>query len=109
MASKKFTYVLTETAETDLDEIFEYIAVDLVNPDAASAFADELEEKLDEVCKAPKSGRLVDNEFLKRDDIRRTRVGNFIAYYVIDDAEKHIVVLRVVYSKRDQDRVLKEI
>ena len=109
MASKKYDYVLTEIAEADIDEVFEYIAADLANPDAASDFADELEEKLDEVCKTPKSGRPVENEFLKRDDIRRILVGNFMAYYIIDDEKKQIVVLRVVYSKRDQGKILKDV
>ena len=108
-SNKKYDYVLTEVAEADIDNIFEYIAVDLANPDAASDFADELEEKLDELCKTPKSGRLVENDFLKRDDIRRILVGNYIAYYVIDDEKKQIVVLRVVYSKRDQGKILKEV
>ena len=65
MASDRYNYVLTESAEADIDEAFDYIAGDLVNPDAASAFADELEE--------------------------------------------NIVVLRVVYSRRDQDKILKTI
>ena len=108
MAFKKYGFVLTEIAEADIDEVFEYIAVDLSNPDAASDFADELEEKLDELCKAPKTGRLIDNEYLKRNDIRRILVGNFIAYYLIDDEKKNIVVLRVVYGKRDQNKILKE-
>ena len=109
MASKKYSYVLTEIAESDIDEAFEYIAVDLSNPDAATNFADELEEKLDELCKAPKTGCPVENEYLKRDDVRRILVGNFIAYYLIDEDNGHIVVLRVVYGKRDQDKILKEI
>ncbi len=109
MASKKYRCVLTEIAEADIEEAFEYISVDLSNPDAASAFADELEANLEEVCKAPKTGRLIENEYLKRDDVRRILVGNFIAYYLIDDEQKNIVVLRVVYGKRDQNKILKEI
>lgn len=109
MASKKYDYVLTELAESDIDDAFEYIELDLANPDAASDFADELEEKLNELRKTPKSGRLVENEFLKRDDVRRILVGNFIAYYIIDDEKKQIVVLRVVYSKRDQGKILREV
>lgn len=65
MASERYNYVLTESAEADVDEAFDYIANELVNPDAASAFADELEE--------------------------------------------NIVVLRVVYSRRNQDKILKTI
>ncbi len=67
MASDRYNYVLTESAEADIDEVLDYIANELVNPDAASAFADELEEK------------------------------------------ENIVVLRVVYNRRDQDKILKTI
>ncbi len=67
MASDRYNYVLTERAEADIDEVLDYIANELVNPDAASAFADELEEK------------------------------------------ENIVVLRVVYNRRDQDKILKTI
>ena len=67
MASDCYNYVLTESAEADIDEALDYITNELVNPDAASAFADELEEK------------------------------------------ENIVVLRVVYNRRDQDKILKTI
>ena len=105
MASDRYNYVLTESAEADIDEAFDYIAGELVNPDAASAFADELEE----ICKTPKAGRPVHNPYLKRDDVRRVLVKNYIAYYLIDEEKANIVVLRVVYSRRDQDRILKTI
>ena len=109
MASKVYNYVLTEAAEADVDEAFDYIANELVNPDAASAFADELEEKLEEICKTPKAGRSVHNPYLKRDDVRRVLVKNYIAYYLIDEEEETIVVLRVVYNRRDQNNILKTI
>ena len=109
MASDRYNYVLTESAEADIDEAFDYIANELVNPDAASAFADELEEKLEEICKTPKAGRPVHNPYLKRDDIRRVLVKNYIAYYLINEEAAKIVVLRVVYNRRDQDKLLKSL
>ena len=109
MASDRYTYVLTESAEADVDEAFDYIANELMNPDAASAFADELEEKLEEICKTPKAGRPVHNPYLKRNDIRRVPVKNYIAYYLIDEEDENIVVLRVVYNRRDQDKILNTI
>lgn len=109
MTSEPYDYVLTETAEPDVDEAFDYIANELMNPDAASAFADELEEKLRELCKMPKTGRTVHNPYLKRDDVRRVLVKNYIAYYLIDEEETNIVVLRVVYNRRNQNNILKTI
>jgi plasmid stabilization system protein ParE len=109
MAFDRYNYVLTESAEADIDEAFDYIANELVNPDAASAFADELEEKLEEICKTQKAGRPVHNPYLKRDDIRRVLVKNYIAYYLINEEAAKIVVLRVVYNRRDQDKLLKSL
>ena len=109
MASDRYNYVLTESAEADIDEAFDYIANELVNPDAASAFADELEEKLEEICTTPKAGRPLHNPYLKRDDVRRVLVKNNIAYYRIDEEKENIVVLRVVYNRRDKNKILKNI
>lgn len=104
-----FDYALTETAESDLEEILEYISNELHNPDAARALMDELEDKIDEICKMPKSGRIVTNEYLSRANIRRFLVKNYVAYYIVDSDMNRIVILRVVYSKRSMDDVLREL
>ena len=105
----EYRYLFTETAEADIDSIFAYISINLSNPDAARNFAGKLEESFDELCRKPASGRLVENEYLKRDDVRRILVGNYIAYYLTDDMRQEIIVLRVVYGKMDQDKILKDI
>ena len=103
MAFEHYSFVLTEIAEADIEDALDYIANELYNSEAASCFADELDEKLDEICKTPKVGRPVHNPYLKRDDVRRVLVKNYIAYYLIDENAEKIVILRVVYNKRDQD------
>ncbi|WP_026652367.1 type II toxin-antitoxin system RelE/ParE family toxin [Butyrivibrio proteoclasticus] len=107
MASKGYDFVLTLAAETDIDEAITYISEFLDNPDAASNLADELESQLEEICKNPKTGRIIENEFLRRNDVRRFLVKNYIAYYIIDEDNKTIVVLRFVYGKCDQDPIVK--
>ena len=69
----------------------------------------KLEEKLSDICKNPVSGRIVENEYLKRDDIRRFFVKNYIVYYVIDEDNSRVVVLRMVYGRRNQDEIIKEL
>lgn len=108
MASKGYDYVLTETAECDIDEAFTYISDVLSNPDAASDLADELEAQLEKICKRPTTGKQVENEFLRRNDVWRFLVKNYIAYYLIDEENETIVVLRFVYGKRDQDVIVKD-
>ena len=52
---------------------------------------------------------LTENKFLTRRDVRRILIKNYIAYYIIDDDKSCIVILRVVYGKRDQDYFMKDI
>lgn len=107
MASK-FGYRLSKRAEADLDEIVSYIAVELTNPQAASAFVDKLLDNMEEARNFPESGSLVHNEFLQIENVRKKFVGNYIMYYLFDTEEKVIYIIRIVYSKRNMDEILKE-
>lgn len=109
MAFEKYGYVLTETAVADINETFDYISGNLSNSDAASHFADELENKIDEICRISRTGKKVENEYLKRDDIRRFLVSSYIVYYIIDEKACNIVILRLVYGRQNQDRILRNL
>jgi len=100
MASK-FGYQLTKRAESDLDGIVSYIAVELANPQAASDFVDKLKDNIDEARAFPESGSLVDNEFLQVENLRKKLIGNYIMYYLPDIREKIIYILRIVYGKQN--------
>lgn len=108
MASK-FGYRLTKRAESDLDGIVSYIAVELSNPRAASDFVDKLQISIEETRSFPKSGSPVHNEYLRAENVRKKLVGNYIVYYVPDREEKVIYVLRIVYGKRNMDEIFMEL
>lgn len=100
MASK-FGYRLTKRAESDLDGIVSYIAVELSTPQAASDFVDKLKDNIDETRAFPESGSSVDNEFLQVENLRKKLIGNYIMYYLPDMREKIIYILRIVYGKQN--------
>ena len=100
MASK-FGYRLTKRAESDLDGIVSYIAVELSTPQAASDFVDKLKDNIDETRAFPESGSPVDNEFLQVENLRKKLIGNYIMYYLTDMREKIIYILRIVYGKQN--------
>ena len=99
--TSKFGYQLTKRAESDLDGIVSYIAVELANPQAASDFVDKLKDNIDEARAFPESGSLVDNEFLQVENLRKKLIGNYIMYYLPDIREKIIYILRIVYGKQN--------
>lgn len=100
MASK-FGYRLTKRAESDLDGIVSYIAVELSTPQAASDFVDKLKDNIDETRAFPESGSPVDNEFLQVENLRKKLIGSYIMYYLPDMREKIIYILRIVYGKQN--------
>ena len=105
MASE-FDFRLTEKAEEDLDEIVNYITIELSNPQAATAFLDKLDTAINEACCFPDRGSPLNNDFLEDSGIRKKIIGNYIMYYLPDIAEEIIYVLRVLYCGRNMDEIL---
>lgn len=105
----RFNYQFTHKADSDLDDIVSYIAIELSNPKAASDFLDKLQAAIEEALAFPKSGPLVNNEFLQNHEIRKKFIGNYIMYYLPDFPGETIYILRIIYGKRNMDDILREI
>ena len=43
----------------------------------------------------------ISNEFVKRTDIRKVNIKSYVMYYVCDKEYESIIILRVVYNKRN--------
>ncbi len=108
MASK-FSFRLTSTARNDLDDIVAYISLILSNPQAATNFLNKFQNAVNEVCCFVESGPIVDNEFLIGSNVRKKLVGNYIMYYLFNIEQKMIYVVRIVYSKRNIDDIIRNL
>lgn len=104
----KFKYKLTAIAQADLDNIISYIAIHLSNPKAATDFADKLQKAIDDVRYFPESGSLVINDFLPTEGVRKKIIGNYIMYYFLDNASETILILRIVYGRRNVDEIMRQ-
>ena len=92
-----------------MDDVVQYIAVELANPKAASDFVDKLQSAIEEARSFPESGSLVINEYLPDTEVRKKLVENYILYYLPDSEQKTIFVLRIVYGRRNIDEILRQI
>lgn len=105
----EWRYYLTQKADDDLDNIIGYIAMELSNPKAASDFLDQLQEVIEEARSFPESGSPVVNEYLLDIEIRKKMVGNYIMYYLPDFEKEKILILRIVYGRRNMDEILRKL
>lgn len=67
----KFKFLLTQKANSDLDDIIKYISIELANPTAATDFIVKLRASIEEIQAFPESGAILDNDFLPNLNIRK--------------------------------------
>lgn len=103
----KFSYLFTEKAERDLDEILKYITFEILNPIAAQNFGKKIFEMIELLRLFPDSGAFVDNEFLSDKSIHKLLVDNYYIYYKVDYNKKVILIVRIIYAKRNLNEILK--
>lgn len=95
------SYKILPKAKLDLEGIFQYVSLELVNPESASQLIDKFEAKFKDICVFPKANPLLINANLDSDHLRKSMVDNFIIVYLYDESKEIIDIVRVIYAKRD--------
>ena len=101
------SYQFTHAATKDLDDILAYLSINLANPNAAKKLYEDLFSKIDLICAFPESNEIVNNEFINRRDVRKALINNYVAYYIYDKDKHLITILRIIYSKRNLEEIIK--
>ena len=100
----KCVLIIFPLAQRDMEQIFEYIAVELCNPTAAIGQLNDFEKAFDNVCSFPESCPYIRNEYVKDKSLRKLVVNNYIAFYRVKENE--VQVVRVLYGMRNYESFL---
>ena len=100
----KYNLQIFPLAQLDMEQIFEYIAVELCNPTAAINQINDFEKAFDSICHFPESCPYIRNEYVKDKSLRKLIVNNYIAFYRI--SENQIQIVRVLYGMRNYEALL---
>ena len=104
MENNKYQLKIFPMARLDMEQIFDYIAVELCNPTAAIGQINDFEKAFENVCTFPESCPYINNEYVKDKSLRKLIVNNYIAFYRVKDNE--IQVVRVLYGLRNYEPFL---
>ena len=99
---------MTEQAETDLREIYEYIAFTLLAPENASGQLDRLEAHIVRLGEFPEKFRRYEKEPWHGRGMRVMPLDHYLVFYIPDEEEALVTVIRVMYAGRDVDAQLAE-
>jgi toxin ParE1/3/4 len=94
--------------DEDVDSCYDYINDTLQNPKAADDLILNVMEKLNKISENPKIRPLVRDEYLASLGYRLITVKNYMIFYIIDEEDKHLKIVRFLYGKRDWINILKE-
>ena len=97
---------VSQQADSDLREIFEYIAFELQSPKNASGQLDRLEKQILSLNTMPERYRRYEKEPWKSRGLRVLLVDNYVVFYIPDSDKKVVTILRVMYTVRDIDNQL---
>ena len=99
---------LTDHAVAQLQEAVIYISKVLQASTVAKHWAARIKKELASLSTMPARYPLTEEEPWHTEGVHKMSVENFLVYYWIDEAKKIVWITAIVYARRDQLRVLRE-
>lgn len=93
-------------AQNDMVDISRYISRELQNPTAAVRLADKMVTSADRLSFSPYMNPVYMPIRPLKNEYRKLLVDNFLMFYYVNEQEKIITIARVIYAKRDYDKIL---
>lgn len=93
-------------AVDDLNQIYDYIALKLHAPQAADNFLDAMDDAAERIGQHPFSCKVYVPTHPLKYEVRQLVVNNFLAFYEVDMEAERVIIHRVVYGRRDLDKVV---
>ena len=103
---KHYTIQITDKALADMEEIYNYIAIQLQAPENAMGQYNRIAEAIEGLCVFPERTKLMESEPERIMGLRQLVIDNYSAFYVIEDMQ--VIETRVLYSAMDISKRLLE-
>lgn len=98
-----YTIKITDQADNDIRNIYEYIAYELQSPENAGSQLDRIKKCIMSLDDMPERYRSYDREPWKSRGLHIVPVDNYCVLYIVDNNDRTVFVMRVMYGGRDID------
>ena len=99
---------ITDRAIFDLKTLYEYIANALMVPIAAKKQYIRIEDAIYSLRDMPERFKRYEKGPWRNRNLRIMRVDNYLVFYVVNNENFKVTVIRIVYGRRDVDKELSE-
>lgn len=101
-----YKLVYLPIARRDLVEVVQYVARDLCNPEAAQRLAVDLVNAAENAAEFPYANAGYVSIRRLKHEYRRTIVHNYVMFYWVDEVKHEVTIARVLYVKRNLEKLL---
>jgi len=101
MAIDKYDLKIMPRAVIDLENIFNYISMELSAPQAAHKLMQKIEDSFMRLQDFPESCPMCQDDLLRQKGYRKLVVNNYIALYLVDINARTVTIMRVVHGRQE--------
>ena len=102
----KYRVHLSEPAENDLRDIVRYISAALASPISAGKMMDIIQQAISDLAAMPHRCPSVRDERLAMLGYHKLLVENYVIFFTVDEKAKIIDIERILFARRDWQRIL---
>lgn len=95
----KYKIEYSKDSKQDLIGIKQYIKYNLQEPEIAQKLISKIKNEINNLNNNPKIYAIIDDELIKRLEIRKLIVDNYIVFYRIKN--NNIEIVRIMYGRRN--------
>ncbi|RJX28092.1 MAG: type II toxin-antitoxin system RelE/ParE family toxin [Dethiobacter sp.] len=106
MSENSYSLKFTPKASEDLEQIYSYIAGKLFAEIAADNLLERIESSIMRLKSFPYSCSFVFDEPLKNRGYRKLIVDNYVVFYLVNELEKQVVIMRILYGAQNYQDLL---
>ena len=99
---------ITDAAIRDIEKAADYIDFILMNSEDAERLVDDTETTIHSLSVAPKAYPYVSDPVLASWSIRFEKIRNYILFFLVDDEQSTVYVVRFLHETQDWCRILLE-
>ena len=102
----KYNIEITKPAENDLHEIARYISSELLEPESAVEVINKIANAIFKLEELPLRHSIVFDNELASQGIRKFIIDNYIVFYIVNEKNKLVTIIRILYKRRDWINIL---